>query len=113
MLSWVSTDMLPGYNRLMGSEQKGVRQTLTVAGVRLLHTIEQLIGRGDVRRVCIIDEEKSILEIPINLGDPAAPASILKAPLMAAINAYGTLVNECTLEVETAEQSARPADQVK
>jgi hypothetical protein len=51
-----------------------------------------------------MDQEKSMLEIPINLGDPAAPASILKAPVMAAISAYGTLVDECTVEVETAEE---------
>lgn len=79
------------------------RSRLTVAGQKLAHTIEQLISRGDVRRVCILDEEKSMLEVPVTLGDPAAPASVLKAPVLAAIKAFGTLVNECTIEVESAE----------
>ncbi|OGO35594.1 MAG: hypothetical protein A2147_02120 [Chloroflexi bacterium RBG_16_57_8] len=81
------------------------KNRLTVAGQRLAHTIEQLISRGDVRRVCIMDEERSLLEVPVALGDPAAPAAVLKAPVLAAIKAFGTLVNECTIEVESAEET--------
>ena len=76
------------------------RERFRIAGNKLAHTIQQLALRGDVRRVCIIEEESSILEIPMTLGDPAAPANILKAPILAAIRAYGTLVNECTVEIE-------------
>jgi hypothetical protein len=78
------------------------RKTM-IPGSKLVHQIQQLIARGDVRRVCILDEEKSLLEIPVNVGDPAAPASVLKAPVLAAIKAFGALVNECTVEVETAD----------
>jgi hypothetical protein len=78
--------------------------SIRVPGHKLVHQVQQLISRGDVRRVCIVDEEKSLLEIPVNVGDPAAPASVLKAPVLAAIKAFGTLVNECTVEVETADR---------
>jgi hypothetical protein len=81
------------------------KNRLTVAGQKLAHTIEQLISRGDVRRVCIMDEEKALLEVPVALGDPAAPAAVLKAPVLAAIKAFGTLVNECTIEVESADDA--------
>ena len=80
-----------------------MRRRLTVAGNRLVHTVQELVGRGDVRRVCILDEEKSLLEIPVTLGDPASPATMLKVPVLAAIRAFGTLVDECTVEVETSE----------
>lgn len=84
-----------------------MRRRVTVAGNRLAHTIEELLQRGDVRRVCILDEEKSILEIPFTVGDPAAPATILKAPILAAIRAFGALVNECTVDVETADSKKK------
>ena len=84
-----------------------MRKRLTVAGNRLAHTVQELVGRGDVRRVCILDEEKSLLEIPITLGDPVSPATILKAPVLAAIRAFGTLVNECTIEIESAERERK------
>ncbi|MDO8567249.1 MAG: DUF4342 domain-containing protein [Dehalococcoidales bacterium] len=74
-----------------------------VAGGDLVEKVKQLVSRSDVRRVCLMDEENSILEIPIAVGDPASPAAVLKAPILAAINAFGTLVKHCTIEVETAD----------
>jgi hypothetical protein len=79
------------------------KKRIIVPGNRLVHTIQELITHKNVRRVCLIDEEKSILEIPFTLGDPGAPAAILKAPILAAIKAYGTLAGECTIEVESIE----------
>ncbi len=77
------------------------KRRFSVSGNRLLRAIEDLVRQGDVRRICLIDEERSILEVPLNVGDPAAPATALRAPVVAAIRAFGTLVNECTVEVET------------
>jgi hypothetical protein len=79
------------------------RSRLRVAGRDLVDKIRQLVSRGDVRRVCLMDEEKSLLEIPVNVGDPASPVTVLKAPVLAAINAFATFVTECTVEVETDE----------
>jgi len=36
--------------------------------------------------------------------DPASPANALAAPVLAAIRAFGSLVNECTVEVEKVEE---------
>jgi hypothetical protein len=35
---------------------------------------------------------------------------VLKEPLLAALNAFGTLVNECTVEVERAEKKEEKPD---
>ena len=79
-----------------------------VPGSRLVEHIQQLISRGDVRRVCLLDEERSILEIPVVLGDPASPAAVLEGPILAAINAFAALVDECTVEVEdTSDQLSK------
>ncbi len=70
----------------------------------IIAKVRQLVSRGDVRRVCLMDEEKSLLEIPIVTGDPASPATMLEAPVLAAINAFATLVTECTIEVEKVDK---------
>ena len=75
-------------------------------GHSLLNHIQRSLERGDNRRIYILDEERSILEIPVNLGDPAVPASMLKAPVLAAIKAFGTLTSECVVEVDMAEKGS-------
>lgn len=81
------------------------KQRLTVPGKSLVEKVQELVRDKNVRRVCLRDEEKSLLEIPANVGDPAAPAAALKAPVLAAIRAFSTLVNECTIEVERAPEN--------
>ncbi len=83
------------------------RSRIRVPGAKLAEKVEQLLSDNSVRRVCLVDEERSLLEVPSYIGDPAAPAVALKAPVLAAIRAFGTLVNECTIEVEQAEPAER------
>jgi hypothetical protein len=80
------------------------KERVVVKGNRLAETIRELISRGDVRRVCLLNEEKHLLDIPLTTEDPASPANAIEAPILAAIRAFGTLVNECTVEVEKIEK---------
>ncbi|MBI2869636.1 MAG: DUF4342 domain-containing protein [Chloroflexi bacterium] len=80
-------------------------ERLKVPGKRLVETVKQLASRGDARRICLLSEEKHLLDIPVAVGDPAAPATALEAPVMAAINAFATMISECTVEVEKTEES--------
>jgi hypothetical protein len=82
------------------------RKQTRVQGHTLLDHIQKLVAQGDVRRICIMDEQRSLLEIPMSLGDPASPAAALEAPVLAAIKAFGTLTHDCIVEVETAEREA-------
>ncbi len=82
------------------------KHRFTVSGNRLLRAIEELVAHGDVRRICLMDEQRSVLEVPLDVGDPAAPATMLRAPVVAAIRAFATLVDECSVEVETTEPEA-------
>ena len=76
------------------------KDRFTVAGRDLVKTVKRLILSGDSRRVCLIHEQKRLLEIPATVGDPASPAAVLAAPVLAALNAFAALVTECTVEVE-------------
>lgn len=80
-------------------------EKFTVNGSQLLEKIKQLIHEGNIRKVRIIHEGKTILEIPLSIGAPAAAATILAAPVLAAIGAVAALVTECTIEVEKVEDA--------
>ena len=81
------------------------RQKFTVSGSRRVDKIKQLIHEGNIRRVRIIHKEKTIFEIPLTIGAPAAAVGILVAPLLAALGAFAALVTECTIEVEKTDNN--------
>ncbi len=77
-----------------------VEEKFTVAGNQLVDSIRELIRAGNVRRVRVIHEGRTVLEIPLSIGAPAAAVTILAAPLLAALGAFAALVTQCTVEVE-------------
>jgi len=79
------------------------KEKMVVKGNRLVDTIQQLIRRKDARRVCILNEEKHLLDIPLPTKEPFSPANAIEAPILAAIRSIGSLLNECTVEIETEE----------
>jgi hypothetical protein len=74
-----------------------------VSGNQIVDKVKQLIHEGNIRRVRLLHDEKTIIEIPLSVGAPAAVVGILAAPLLAAIGAFAALVTECTIEVEKVE----------
>ena len=78
---------------------------ITVAGKDLIEKVQQITRRKDARRVCLIHEEKRLLELPLTVGDPASPATVLAAPVLAALNAFATLTTECTVGVEKVDDT--------
>ena len=80
-------------------------EKFTVAGSQLIEKIKQLIREGNVRKVRLIHGDKTILEIPLSIGAPAAAITILAVPILAALGAFAALVTECTIEVEKIEKS--------
>ena len=80
-------------------------EKFSVSGSQLVDKIKQLIHEGNIRRVRILHEGKSIFEIPLSVGAPAAALGIMMAPILAAVGAFAALVTECTIEVEKIEPS--------
>ena len=81
-----------------------VTEKFTVSGNQLLEKIKQLIREGNIRKVRLVHEGHTIIEIPLTLGAPAVAAGILAAPVLAALGAFAALVTECTIEVEKIEE---------
>ncbi|MBM3143207.1 MAG: DUF4342 domain-containing protein [Chloroflexi bacterium] len=80
-------------------------EKFTISGGELVDKVKQLIHEGNIRRVRVIHEGKTVLEIPLSIGAPAAAIGIMAAPVLAALGAFAALVTECTIEVEKVEKS--------
>ena len=80
-------------------------EKFTVSGSELVEKVKQLIHEGNVRRVRLLHEGRTIIEIPLSIGAPVVAVGILAAPILAALGAFAALVTECTIEVEKVEKS--------
>ena len=81
-----------------------MKEKFTVSGSQLVDKVKQLIREGNIRKVRLIHKEKTVFEIPLTIGAPAAAIVILAAPILAALGAFAALVTECTIEVEKMEK---------
>ena len=77
-----------------------------VNGSQLVDKVKQLIHEGNIRRVRVVHDGKTVLEIPLSIGAPAAALGIMMAPVLAALGAFAALVTECTVVVEKIDDPA-------
>ena len=82
------------------------KEKFTISGSQLVDKVKQLIHEGNIRKVRLIHNEQTLLEIPLSIGAPAAAIAILAAPVLAALGAFAALVTECTIEVEKVEKTS-------
>ena len=78
-------------------EQKfnyGVEE-LQVVGEQLLTKVKELAHEGNVRRIIIKQDGKSIIELPLAVG----VVSFAIAPVWAAVGVLGALLGNCSIEV--------------
>ncbi len=80
-------------------------EKFTVSGSQLVEKVKQLIHEGNIRKVRLLHEERTLLEIPLTIGAPVVAVGIIAAPVLAALGAFAALVAECTIEVEKIEKS--------
>ena len=82
-------------------------EKFTVTSEQVVQKIKQLIREGNIRRVRLIHEGKTIIEIPLSVGAPVVAVGILAAPLLAAVGAFAALLTECTIEVEKIKEKKK------
>ncbi len=77
-------------------EQKPTYQEeLQVMGEQLLTRVKELLHEGNVRRIIIKQEGRTILEIPLTIG----VVGVIVQPVLVAIGAIGALMAQCSIEV--------------
>jgi hypothetical protein len=93
------------YISLFWRKSMAETEKFTVSGEDVLAKIKQLIHEGNIRRVRVIHQGRTVIEIPLSIGAPAAALGIMMAPALAAVGAFAALVTECTIEVEKIDPS--------
>ncbi|MFO7996726.1 MAG: DUF4342 domain-containing protein [Dehalococcoidia bacterium] len=80
-------------------------EKFTVDGSQVVDKVKELIHEGNIRRVRLVHRGRPLIDIPLTVGVPVAAATVLAAPVLAALGAIAALVTECTIEVERTEDS--------
>ncbi len=75
------------------------RQEFNVSGGQLVDKVKELIREGNIRRIQIRHEGRTVLEIPLTV----AAVGVLVAPVVAALGAFAALATDCTIVVERVE----------
>jgi hypothetical protein len=81
-----------------------MEEKFTVSGSELVEKVKQLIHEGNIRRVRVVYQGRTMLEVPLSIGAPAAALGIMMAPVLAALGAFAALVTECIIVVEKTEE---------
>ena len=71
-------------------------ESFKVAADQLVDTIKQIIHEGNVRRVIIKQDGRTVVEFPITVG----VIGTVFAPMLAAAGALAAVLTDCTIEVE-------------
>jgi hypothetical protein len=72
------------------------KESFKVAGAQLLDAVKKLVHEGNVRRIIIKQEGRTIAEFPMTVG----VVGVVFAPVLSAVGALAAVLNECTIEVE-------------
>lgn len=86
------------------------KQKFTVSGSELVEKVKQLIREGNIRRIRLIHDDRPLIDIPLTVGAPAVVATVVAAPVLAALGAIAAVITECTLEIEKIDDSPEESD---
>ena len=76
-------------------------ESFKVSGTQLLDAVKKVLHEGNVRRVIIKQDARTIAEFPLTVGVIGA----VLAPVLAAVGALAAVLTECTIEVERTPES--------
>jgi hypothetical protein len=87
--------------------EKTYWESFKAEGENVIHKIKAFIHEGNVRRVVIQHEGRTVAEFPLTAGVVGA----VLAPVLAAIGALVALLQDCTIQVERAKPETTRDDQ--
>jgi len=72
------------------------KESFKIAADQLVDTLKTLVHEGNVRRVIIKQDGRTVVEFPLTVG----VIGTVFAPMLAAAGALAAVLTECTIEVE-------------
>ncbi len=76
--------------------ERTFKESFKVAADQLVDAVKRLVREGNVRRVIIKQEGRTVVEFPLTVG----VVGTVLAPVLAAVGAIAAYMTECTIEVE-------------
>jgi hypothetical protein len=76
--------------------ERTYKESFKVAADQLVDAVKRLIHEGNVRRVILKQDGRTVVEFPLTVG----VVGTVLAPVLAAVGAIAALLTECTIEVE-------------
>ena len=76
--------------------ERTCKESFKVAADQLVETLKKLVHEGNVRRVIIKQDGRSVVEFALTVG----VLGTVFAPILAAGGALAAVLSECTIEVE-------------
>jgi uncharacterized protein DUF4342 len=80
--------------------EKTYWESCKAEGANILDKLKDLIHEGNVRRVVIQHQGRTVAEFPLSAGVVGA----LLAPVLAAVGAIVALLKDCTIQVERGDR---------
>jgi hypothetical protein len=76
--------------------ERTFKESFKVAADQLVDAVKRIVHEGNVRRVIIKQEGRTVVEFPVTIG----VVGTVLAPVLAAVGAIAAFMTECTIEVE-------------
>jgi hypothetical protein len=86
--------------------EKTFWETVKAEGDAVLDAVKELIHKGNVRRVVIRHQGRTVAEFPLTAGVVGA----MLAPMLAAIGAVVAVAKDCTIHVEQATPEGKDSE---
>jgi hypothetical protein len=87
------------------TEQKTCWESFKVDGTAIVEKIKDLIRAGNVRRVVVEHDGRTIAEFPVTVG----VVGVVLAPIAAALGTLVALLQNCTIHVERVQPESGEA----
>jgi hypothetical protein len=84
-------------------------ESFKVESETFVDKLKDLIHEGNVRRVVVQHQGRTVAEFPLTAGVVGA----VLAPVLAAIGALIALLKDCTIQVERADSEEKPAGETE
>ena len=81
-------------------------ETFKAEGGNAIAKLKELIHEGNVRRVVVQQQGRTVAEFPLTAGVVGA----MLAPVLAAVGALVALLQDCTIQIEREEDTASGGD---
>ena len=85
------------------------KESFKVASNQLVDAVKKLLHEGNVRRIILKHEGRTIVEFPLTIG----VIGVVLAPMLAAVGAVAAVLTECTVEVERAVEDDSSSEKEK